>query len=139
MLRALNAGAINVSIKNLTEGIEGCRVGGFDCLALSPGLIADQSAEEITEELFEAMVAPGAWGIPFNWRGADEEYNAGLEAMRSQVERMALVRTPVEIGAQLAIWQAQAFSRIKRISLLPQSNYQLMISGQAKFRGSIRG
>ena len=88
MLRALNAGAINVSIKNLTEGIEGCRVGGFDCLALSPGLIADQSAEEITEELFEAMVAPGAWGIPFNWRGADEEYNAGLEAMRSQVIKM---------------------------------------------------
>ena len=55
MLRALNAGAINVSIKNLTEGIEGCRVGGFDCLALSPGLIADQSAEEITEELFEKL------------------------------------------------------------------------------------
>ena len=88
MLRALNAGAINVSIKNLTEGIEGCRVGGFDCLALSPGLIADQSAEEVTEELFEAMVAPGAWGIPFNWRGTDEEYNAGLETMRSQVVKM---------------------------------------------------
>ena len=88
MLRALNAGAINVSIKNLTEGIEGCRVGGFDCLALSPGLIADQTAEEVTEELFESMVAPGAWGIPFNWRGTEEEYNAGLETMRSQVIKM---------------------------------------------------
>jgi sugar phosphate isomerase/epimerase len=88
MLRALNAGAINVSIKNLTEGIEGCKVGGFDCLALSPGLVADQSADEITEMLFDAMVAPGAWGIPFNWRGTQDEYDAGLEAMKSQVIKM---------------------------------------------------
>ncbi len=88
MLRALNAGAINVSIKNLTEGIEGCKVGGFDCLALSPGLVADQSADEITEMLFDAMVAPGAWGIPFNWRGTQAEYDAGLEAMKSQVVKM---------------------------------------------------
>ena len=88
MLRALNAGAINVSIKNLTEGIEGCKVGGFDCLALSPGLVADQSSEEITELLFDAMVAPGAWGIPFNWRGTQDEYNAGLEAMKSQAVKM---------------------------------------------------
>ena len=88
MLRALNAGAINVSIKNLTEGIEGCKVGGFDCLALSPGLIADQPADEITELLFDAMVAPGAWGIPFNWRGTQAEYDTGLEAMKSQVVKM---------------------------------------------------
>ncbi len=88
MLRALNAGAINVSIKNLTEGIEGCRVGGFDCLALSPSLVADQSADEITELLFDAMVAPGAWGIPFNWRGTQDEYDAGLEAMKSQIIKM---------------------------------------------------
>jgi sugar phosphate isomerase/epimerase len=88
MLRALNAGAIHVSIKNLTEGIEACKIGGFDCLAMSPGLIAENSVEEVNELLFEAIIAPGAWGIPFNWRGTQEEYDAGLEAMKGQVQKM---------------------------------------------------
>ena len=88
MLRALNAGAINVSVKNLTEGIDACRVGGFDCLAMSPGLIEGFSVEEVNEMLFDAIIAPGSWGIPFNWRGPQEEYDSGVEKMKVQVQKM---------------------------------------------------
>ena len=88
MLRALNAGAIHVSVKNLTEGIEACRLGGFDCLAMSPGLIEEFSAEEVNDLMFDAMVAPGSWGIPFNWRGTQDEYDAGLDKMKVQVQTM---------------------------------------------------
>ena len=88
MLRSLNAGAIHVSVKNLTEGIEACRLGGFDCLAMSPGLIADMTADEVNEMMFDALVAPGCWGIPFNWRGTQDEYDAGLEKMKSQAQAM---------------------------------------------------
>lgn len=88
MLRALNAGAIHVSIKNLIEGIEACRVGGFDCIAMSPSLLAEHSTEEVNELLFDAMVAPGSWGIPFNWRGTPEEYDAGLDTMKVQIQQM---------------------------------------------------
>ncbi len=88
MLRALNAGAIHVSVKNLTEGIEACRLGGFDCLAMSPGLIADLTSDEVNEMMFDARVAPGCWGIPFNWRGTQEEYDAGLDKMKSQAQTM---------------------------------------------------
>ena len=88
MLRALNAGAIHVSVKNLTEGIEACRLGGFDCLAMSPGLIEENTVEEVNDLLFDAIIAPGAWGIPFDWRGTQDVYDAGLNQMKIQIQKM---------------------------------------------------
>ena len=88
MLRGLNAGAIHVSVKNLTGAIEACKIGGFDCLAMSPGLIAENSVEEVNDLMFDAIIAPGSWGIPFDWRGSQEVYDAGLDAMKIQVQKM---------------------------------------------------
>jgi sugar phosphate isomerase/epimerase len=88
MLRALNAGAIHVSVKNLTEGIDACRMGGFDCLAMSHELIAEHTAEEVNEMMFDAIIAPGAWGVPFNWRGSEEDFASGFDAMKQQVQKM---------------------------------------------------
>jgi sugar phosphate isomerase/epimerase len=88
MLRALNAGAVHVSIKNLTEGIDACKIGGFDCLAMSPGLLAENTVEQINDMLFDAIIAPGSWGVPFNWRGTKEEFDAGFDAMKVQIQLM---------------------------------------------------
>ena len=43
------------------------------------------------EMLFEARVAPGAWGIPFNWRGSQEDFEAGFAKMTVQVKQMQAV------------------------------------------------
>ncbi|MBI1331813.1 MAG: TIM barrel protein [Armatimonadetes bacterium] len=88
MLRALNGGAIHVAINNLDDGLAACRVGGFDCLAMSPGLLADKEAEEVKEALFDAVVAPGAWGVPFNWRASQDDFDAGFSAMKAQIKTM---------------------------------------------------
>lgn len=91
MLRALNGGAIHVSLPNLEEGIAACRIGGFDCLAMSAGLLAENTVEQALEMMFEAHVAPGAWGVPFNWRGSQADFDAGFETMKSQIGRMQAV------------------------------------------------
>ena len=70
-----------MSIRTLDEGIAACRTGGFDCLAMSPGLFAEMDIEEAKEAMFEAHVAPGSWGVPFNWRASQEEFETGLHAM----------------------------------------------------------
>lgn len=66
-------------------------MGGFDSLAMSPGLLANRNAGEVKRLMAEAGVTPGAWGVPFNWRGTAEEHEAGLESFRSQTELMATV------------------------------------------------
>lgn len=91
MLRALNGGAIFVPIRTLDDGIAACRTGGFDCLAMSPGLLADLSVQEAKEQLFEAHVAPGAWGVPFNWRGSQDEFDHGLRDMAAHAKMMQAV------------------------------------------------
>lgn len=88
MLRALNGGAIHVPIRNLEEGVAACRLGGFDCLAMSPALLKDITIEEAKEQLFDSVVAPGAWGIPFNWRGSQEDFEAGFHEMKTQAQQM---------------------------------------------------
>lgn len=91
MLRALNGGAIHVPIHNLDDGIAACRIGGFDCLSMSPALVAGLSSGEVRDTLFDAFVAPGAWGVPFNWRGSQEEFDHGFEAMKEQAAILAEV------------------------------------------------
>jgi len=88
MLRALNAGAIHVTTRNVEEGIAACRMGGFDCLAMSTAFLDASPVGEIKELLFDALVAPGAWGIPFDWRGTQEAFEAGLHKMQIQAQKM---------------------------------------------------
>ncbi len=80
-----------MSIRTLDEGIAACRTGGFDCLAMSPGLFAEMDIEEAKEAMFEAHVAPGSWGVPFNWRASQEEFETGLHAMAEQAGLMQSV------------------------------------------------
>jgi len=89
MLKCLNGGAVHIPIPSLERGLELCRLGGFDSLAMSPGLVSGRDPAEVNGLFEEARVVPGAWGVSFNWRGSVEEHRQGLEAFRSQTELMA--------------------------------------------------
>ena len=91
MQKSLNGGAVHIPIPSLERGLELCRLGGFDSLAMSPGLVSGCDATEVYELLNEVGVVPGVWGVPFNWRGSVEEHQQGLESFRSQAELMAAV------------------------------------------------
>ena len=89
MLKCLNGGAVHIPIPSLERGLELCRLGGFDSLAMSPGLVSGRDPAEVNGLFEEVGVVPGAWGVSFNWRGSVEEHRQGLEAFRSQTELMA--------------------------------------------------
>lgn len=91
MQKSLNGGAVHISIPTLERGLELCRLGGFDSLAMSPALIAGRDPSEVKRLMTEAGVTCGAWGVPFNWRGSIEEHLAGLEEFRRQAAIMASV------------------------------------------------
>jgi sugar phosphate isomerase/epimerase len=86
MLRSLNGGAIHVSIPNLEEGVRLCHLGGFESLAMSPSLVDGKSASEVQDVL--GSIKPGAWGVPFDWRGSEADHEAGLEKMTSVIGSM---------------------------------------------------
>jgi sugar phosphate isomerase/epimerase len=91
MLKCLNGGAVHIPIPTLERGLELCQIGGFDSLAMSPGLIRDREATEVKDLMATAGVTPGAWGVPFNWRGSREEYDKGYVEFWDQAEAMAAV------------------------------------------------
>lgn len=91
MQKSLNGGAVHIAIPSLERGLELCQRGGFDSLAVNPSLVSDRDPREVVELFREAGVTPGAWGVPFNWRGSAEDHGQGLETFRVQAEKMASV------------------------------------------------
>jgi sugar phosphate isomerase/epimerase len=91
MQKSLNGGAVHIPIPSLERGLELCRLGGFDSLAMSPGLVAGRAPNEVKSLMAEAGVVPGSWGVPFNWRGAREEYDKGYVEFWAQAELMAAI------------------------------------------------
>lgn len=91
MQKSLNGGAVHISIPTLERGLELCQQGDFDSLAMSPGLVSGRDPSEVRSLMAAAGVTPGAWGVPFNWRGSIDEHLVGLEQFRSQAASMASV------------------------------------------------
>lgn len=91
MLKCLNGGAVHLPIPTLERGIELCQAGGFDSLAIGPNLVAGREPAEVRGLLESSGIKPGAWGVPFNWRGSLEEHQTGLEAFREQSKLMASI------------------------------------------------
>jgi sugar phosphate isomerase/epimerase len=91
MLRSLNAGAVHVKVSDLEGGIAACKLGGFDSLAMHPGLVDGRDASQAKDLLTAAGIVPGAWGIPFDWRASESDYDAGLAKMAGQTKLMAEV------------------------------------------------
>ncbi|HLP00056.1 MAG TPA: sugar phosphate isomerase/epimerase family protein [Fimbriimonas sp.] len=91
MLRCLNPGHIHVTVDSLENMIDFCRIGGFDCIALSPKIVSEMPADEFKAEMFESHVAPGAWGLPVNWRGSEDDFKASLADFPAQCALMQAV------------------------------------------------
>lgn len=91
MLRCLNPGHIHVTVDSVENAIEFCKIGGFDCIALTPKLVNEMPAEDFKAELFECHVAPGAWGLPVNWRGSQEDFDKSMAEFSAQCAAMQAV------------------------------------------------
>jgi sugar phosphate isomerase/epimerase len=91
MKRSFNGGAVHVKVSSLAQGLEYCKLGGFDSLAMGPNLLNDLSTDEAKSMLAEANVAPGAWGVPFDFRGDEATHDAGLAKLPEIAAKMAEV------------------------------------------------
>jgi len=78
---SLNTGAIGLSIP-LEEALDLARANGFAALDLSITDLREcakrTSAQDIKDAFNMAVVRPGAWGLPVNFRGDDGAYRAGM-------------------------------------------------------------
>jgi sugar phosphate isomerase/epimerase len=102
MFRSLGPGAIGIRA-SLTEGLELAKNAGYQGLSINMGEVsklAEEKSPDHVKKLFEdAGLRMGAWGLPVNWRGEEEEYKKGLEGL----ERFAKIAQ--ELGCtRLSTW-----------------------------------
>src|SRR4051794_16371033 len=82
MFTALAPGAIGVRVASLKEAIAAARTGGFEGVDFDVREVADlvdtQGAAAVRALFDDAGIRPGGWGVPTDWRGAEEPWRAGL-------------------------------------------------------------
>src|SRR4051812_45955333 len=82
MFKTLSPGAINVTTKNLSEGLAAAKVGRFDGLEVDIAEIADlvdqEGAGAVKKMLAEADIRPAAFGLPVEWRTTEENWKRDL-------------------------------------------------------------
>jgi sugar phosphate isomerase/epimerase len=120
MLRSFNGGAVHVKISSFEQGIEACHLGGFNSLAMHPGLVEGRDLDETRAVLKNAAIEPGAWGIPFDWRGSEADYESGFEKMKEQTALMAGVgvsrcATWILPGSNDRNWDANWAFHVRRL------------------------
>jgi sugar phosphate isomerase/epimerase len=120
MLRSFNGGAVHVKISSLEEGIAACRLGGFDSLVMHPGLVEGRSADEVKDLLASAGIQPGAWGVPFDWRASEADWDTGFEKMKTQAAAMRAVgvtrcATWILPGSNDRNWDANWAFHVRRL------------------------
>ncbi len=103
MYKALSPGAIGVRAANLEESLAAAKIGGFDGVEFSPSEIADliaASGVEAVRGLFtEAGLRPAGWGLPIDWRGSEENWQAGLR----DLPRLAAAAAAIG-GTRVSTW-----------------------------------
>jgi len=81
MFTSLNPGTIGLSVQ-FEEALAFARDNGFEGLDLPLGELLERvqktSVQEIKDRFNEAGVRAGGWGLPVDFRGAEERYRAGL-------------------------------------------------------------
>lgn len=86
MYRTLSPGAIGVRA-NLTESIEYAKRGRFQGVEIGIEQAArfaeERSMDGLRNLFLEAGVRPGGWGLPVDWRGNQDSYDAGLARLDS--------------------------------------------------------
>jgi len=103
MFKGLSPGAIGVRADTLTQALAAATIGGFDGVEFNPFEIADlvdaQGAEAVRSRSTEAGVQPAGWGLPVDWRGAEENWRSGLEALPRLAKAAAAIG-----GTRVSTW-----------------------------------
>lgn len=102
MFKSLIAGAIGVK-GTLPELIVYAKESGFQGVDVGIGevaaLVAEKGADHVKRMFSDAGLKIGAWGLPMNWAGPEEEYRDGLKKLP------ALAAVGASVGAvRVARW-----------------------------------
>lgn len=85
MFKGLSPGAIGVRASNLDESLRAAQIGGFEGVEFNPFEIADlveaDGAEAVKARFTDAGLRPAGWGLPTDWRGSEEKWQAGLNEL----------------------------------------------------------
>lgn len=89
MFRSLSPGAIGIRA-NTIEGLELAKAADYQGLDINMGEVAkmveENSADYVKKLFSDAGMKMGAWGLPVNWRGPEEEYKKGLEGLEKSAK-----------------------------------------------------
>jgi sugar phosphate isomerase/epimerase len=85
MFKALSPGAVGVRADTLDQALTAAKTGGFGGVEFNPSEIADlieaHDAQSVLERFANAGIRPAGWGLPTDWRGSEENWHSGLEAL----------------------------------------------------------
>ena len=103
MFKALSPGAIGVRADTLDQALTAAKTGGFGGVEFNPSEIADlveaQDAQAVRARFASAGIQPAGWGLPTDWRGSEESWHSGLEALPR------LAKAAAEIGGtRVSTW-----------------------------------
>jgi sugar phosphate isomerase/epimerase len=92
---ALSPGAISVRVSNLDEAITAAQRGGFQGVEFNPAEIADrieaQGLEAVNRLFADAGIRPAGFGLPVDWRGTEENWQKGLDALPRLAQAAAAI------------------------------------------------
>jgi sugar phosphate isomerase/epimerase len=95
MYQALSPGAIGVKTPTLGEALEAAKIGGFGGVEINPGEIADlieaHGKSAVIARFTEAGIKPAGFGLPTDWRGSEEAWQAGLNDLPRLAEAAAAI------------------------------------------------
>ena len=95
MYKALSPGAIRVSAANLDDALAAAKIGGFEGVEINPseiaGLIAASGKGTVAAKFADAGIKPAAFGLPMEWRGAEDVWRSGLNDLPRLAEAAAAI------------------------------------------------
>jgi sugar phosphate isomerase/epimerase len=95
MYKGLSPGAIGVKAANLGDALEAAKIGGFGGVEINPGEIADlidaHGKSAVITRFTEAGIKPAGFGLPTDWRGSEEAWQAGLNDLPRLAEVAAAI------------------------------------------------
>ena len=95
MYKGLSPGAIGVAAGSLQARLDAATIGGFGGVEIDPSEIADlvekDGAGAVQARFEDAGLVPAGFGLPVEWRGAQEAWEAGLNNLPRLAEAAAAV------------------------------------------------
>ena len=103
MFKGLSPGAIGVRAHTLEEALAAAKVGGFGGVEFNPSEIADridaEGADAVRARFTDSGLRPAGWGLPTDWRGAEDAWQAGL----ADLPRLAAAAAAIG-GTRVSTW-----------------------------------